>query len=148
MLIRWRNISGFPAVSNMFDDFFNNDLTSFFGRDMSDFFDQNQNMIMPAVNIKESPDNFQIEVAAPGLRKEDFKLHLENNILTVSAQRETRSGFEPNQKSQPMDQESNSSAAATDNQTTGQTSTGDQEINQNAGSSQSNGQSSAVQAAT
>ncbi|MDQ4138984.1 MAG: Hsp20 family protein, partial [Bacteroidota bacterium] len=88
----------------MFDDFFNNDLTSFFGRDMSDFFNRNQNMVMPAVNIKESQDNFQIELAAPGLRKEDFQLHLENNILTVSAQKETRNTYGSGNQNQAIEQ--------------------------------------------
>lgn len=43
---------------------------------------------IPAVNVKESEGNFQIEVAAPGLKKEDFKLSLHENRLTVSAKQE------------------------------------------------------------
>jgi HSP20 family protein len=39
----------------------------------------------PAVNIVESEVGFRLEVAAPGLQKENFKLNLENNLLTVSA---------------------------------------------------------------
>lgn len=61
-------------LSTMFDDFFNSDLTSFFGRDMSELFNSNPGMVMPAVNVKETQEAFQIEVAAPGLRKEDFSL--------------------------------------------------------------------------
>ena len=40
---------------------------------------------LPAVNVKEIDNAFQIEVAAPGLKKEDFKLSLHENRLTISA---------------------------------------------------------------
>ena len=135
----------------MFDDCFNNDLTSFFGRDMSDFFNRNQNRIMPAVNIKEVQDNLQIEVAAPGLRKEDFQLHLENNVLTVSAQKETRSGFEPSAANQNNDQNQNSSTTedGTVNQTSGATTTSEAGANQNIEISGTSGDASTgVQTAT
>jgi HSP20 family protein len=41
----------------------------------------------PAVNVKETEQNFEIEVAAPGLQKEDFKVSLANRILTISAEK-------------------------------------------------------------
>ena len=75
---------------NMFDDFFNRDLTSFFGRDVHELLQRNQGVAMPAVNIRETENNFQIELPAPGLRKEDFRISLENNTLTISARQETR----------------------------------------------------------
>jgi HSP20 family protein len=43
---------------------------------------------IPAVNVKENENAFQIEVAAPGLKKEDFKLSLHENRLTISAKQE------------------------------------------------------------
>jgi HSP20 family protein len=43
---------------------------------------------IPAVNVKENEGSFQIEIAAPGLKKEDFKLSLHENRLTVSAKQE------------------------------------------------------------
>lgn len=42
---------------------------------------------LPSVNIKETKDNFIVEVAAPGMRKEDFKIELDNNIMTISSER-------------------------------------------------------------
>jgi HSP20 family protein len=42
----------------------------------------------PAVNIVESPENFRLEVAAPGLAKENFEVKVENELLTISAQKE------------------------------------------------------------
>ena len=42
---------------------------------------------LPAVNVLEDENQIQIEVAAPGMKKEDFKIDLENNRLTVSAEK-------------------------------------------------------------
>ncbi|MEM6720182.1 MAG: Hsp20/alpha crystallin family protein [Bacteroidota bacterium] len=41
---------------------------------------------IPAVNIKETDEDFGIEVAAPGKTKEDFKLSLDHNVLTISTE--------------------------------------------------------------
>ena len=40
----------------------------------------------PAVNIAENQKNYSVEVVAPGFRKEDFKLKVEDDILTISAE--------------------------------------------------------------
>ncbi|WP_026915483.1 Hsp20/alpha crystallin family protein [Christiangramia portivictoriae] len=40
---------------------------------------------IPAVNIKETEDNFSVEVAAPGKTKEDFNIELDNDVLTISS---------------------------------------------------------------
>jgi HSP20 family protein len=50
--------------------------------------DQNCFSARPAVNIKENADNFELEIAAPGLIKEDFKVKVEKNILTISAEKD------------------------------------------------------------
>ena len=65
-----------PSVSNWFDDFL--------GREYN--FPE-VSYSTPRVNIKEEGDNYHIEVAAPGMKKEDFNLSLENNVLTVSTER-------------------------------------------------------------
>ncbi len=39
---------------------------------------------IPPVNIHETPDAYHLEVVAPGLKKEDFKINLENGLLSVS----------------------------------------------------------------
>ncbi|MFN5325072.1 MAG: Hsp20/alpha crystallin family protein [Bacteroidota bacterium] len=41
----------------------------------------------PAVNIVENEKNYEIEVAAPGMKKEDFKVEIENGVLTISAEK-------------------------------------------------------------
>ncbi len=42
---------------------------------------------MPSVNIRETDKSFELEMAAPGYNKKDFNVSIENNILTVSAER-------------------------------------------------------------
>jgi HSP20 family protein len=72
-LIKWQHRNPLTdMVSNLFD----NDLGDFFGKRFSD----------PAANIIENNDAFQLEIAAPGMTKEDFKIDLENNILNISAE--------------------------------------------------------------
>ena len=41
----------------------------------------------PAVNIAETENAFEIELAVPGLKKEDFKINLDKNVLSVSAEK-------------------------------------------------------------
>lgn len=43
---------------------------------------------MPAVNVAETKDDYKVTVAAPGLKKEDFKVDLEGNIMTISSEKE------------------------------------------------------------
>lgn len=75
----------YPATklfpNGLFDDFFNRSIADFVGSDVL----TNQ----PAVNIVETDLAFRLEVAAPGFEKQQFELHVENDVLTVSAKRET-----------------------------------------------------------
>lgn len=64
-----------------------------FLNEMMEDFDRNFNlrqseahMMRPAVNIRETEQSFMLELAAPGLQKEDFKVNLDNNVLTLSAE--------------------------------------------------------------
>jgi HSP20 family protein len=41
---------------------------------------------MPAVNVKDNEKNYEIEVAAPGMKKEDFDLSVENRILIITGE--------------------------------------------------------------
>lgn len=45
--------------------------------------------IMPAVNIKETDSEVAIEMAVPGMKKSDFNIDLDDNLLTVSAEVKT-----------------------------------------------------------
>lgn len=46
---------------------------------------------VPAVNIAETEDAYEVELAAPGLGKEDFKINVDNDVMTVSAEKKTES---------------------------------------------------------
>jgi HSP20 family protein len=54
------------------------------------------NTTLPAVNIRENAENFIVEMAAPGMNKEDFKIELEGNDLRISSEKrsenETKDG--------------------------------------------------------
>ncbi|WKN43937.1 Hsp20/alpha crystallin family protein [Tunicatimonas pelagia] len=75
-LIRRTDFPNFPSL-----------LDNFFGRDM-DMGSLMERGSMPAVNIRESEDKYAIEVAAPGLKKDSFNLHLDHNVLSISSETE------------------------------------------------------------
>ncbi|HLO89857.1 MAG: Hsp20/alpha crystallin family protein [Chloroflexota bacterium] len=71
--------------------FFPSIVDEFFGRDfMNDLFDFRTGVNMPSVNVIEGVNEFKIEVAAPGLEKNDFKVNLDNNILTIASEKEDK----------------------------------------------------------
>lgn len=60
-----------------------------FGKDFfDDFMPFNSSRSLPAVNIVDDKDEYRIEVAAPGLKKEDFKVSMDGNVLTVHSEKE------------------------------------------------------------
>ena len=73
-----RNENYFPSF---FDRFWNNELMDW---NRSNF--SSTNTSLPAVNVKETDDDFIIELAAPGMNKKDFKISFNNNILTISSE--------------------------------------------------------------
>ncbi len=78
MLPKLRTRSSWP---NLIDEFFND---SYLPR----FFNWETGQNMPAVNITEGKEDYKIDVAAPGLNKEDFKISLDNNVLSISSEKE------------------------------------------------------------
>jgi HSP20 family protein len=71
--------------SNLFDDFFTRDLNNWGMNNHSI-----TNTTIPAVNISETADNYEVEMAAPGMNKEDFKVELDGNRLTITCEKETK----------------------------------------------------------
>jgi len=67
-----------PFLNDVFDSFLNDTFLS----------DKTSSRV-PAVNISETEGEFNIELAAPGLKKEDFKINLDKNVLSVSADKKT-----------------------------------------------------------
>lgn len=69
------------GINSIFDDLFNNSFSNFVGSDFASN--------VPSVNISESADDFKLELAAPGLSKEDFDINIDKRTLTISAKKET-----------------------------------------------------------
>jgi HSP20 family protein len=78
-----------PAVTNggLFQPF-SSIVENFFGRSADDIFALPKSSLIPAVNIVQSDKSYAVEVAAPGLKKNDFKIEVEDGILTISAEKE------------------------------------------------------------
>lgn len=71
-------------LPTVFDDFFKpwnewfDNGSSFFGRTMT----------MPAVNIVENKEDYMVSLAVPGMKKDDFNIDVEGNMLTISSEKE------------------------------------------------------------
>nr|WP_313884899.1 Hsp20/alpha crystallin family protein [uncultured Allomuricauda sp.] len=70
----------FPTWSDWIDNFFSSDLPSVF---TSNF---NTGMTLPKVNIRETADAFWVEMAVPGMKKSDFHIDLDNQLLSISTE--------------------------------------------------------------
>lgn len=82
-LIKFNNRNRlFPWNNRQLKDFFSSD--DFFFND--DFFEEDS--LMPAMNVKELENEFKVEFAAPGFKKSDFEVTLDDHTLHVSAKKE------------------------------------------------------------
>ncbi|SKA30857.1 heat shock protein Hsp20 [Chitinophaga eiseniae] len=73
--------TGLPSV---FDDFFRP------WKDWASDFYGVHALTVPAVNVTEDKDSYKLSMAAPGLKKSDFKIELEGGMLTISAESESQ----------------------------------------------------------
>ncbi len=71
-----RNLSVFDNFFKPWNEWFDND--GFLGSAMN----------VPAVNITESKDKYAVSLAAPGLKKDDFNIAVDGNMLTISSEKE------------------------------------------------------------
>ena len=71
----------FPSVPSLFDSFFDGPMMDWNRTNFS-----STETSLPAVNIKENNSEFEIDVAAPGMKKDDFNLKYENGLLTISSE--------------------------------------------------------------
>ncbi|MBR9852978.1 MAG: Hsp20/alpha crystallin family protein [Algicola sp.] len=68
----------------------------FFPSLMNDFMDpdwfggtEKWNTSVPAVNIKDNTEGFELELAVPGMKKDDFTVEIDNDVLTISSEMKT-----------------------------------------------------------
>lgn len=90
-LIKYDKNRMFPAFDSLWDNFFDKDFMTK-GMELG--------TKVPAVNVSESENAFELEFAVPGLKKEDFQIDIDKDILTISAetQSESEEKDEENQK--------------------------------------------------
>jgi HSP20 family protein len=81
MSIIKRNSNGF-FMPELFDDFMSRNLFDWGTTNFS-----TTGTTLPAVNIRESNENFEVEMAAPGMTKNDFNILLEDNTLTITSEK-------------------------------------------------------------
>jgi HSP20 family protein len=79
-LIRYNTLNDFvpTSFSNLIDRFFNDALTRSGGSAYS---------FVPRVDIMENDKAYEIHVAVPGMNKDDFKIDLKENYMTISGER-------------------------------------------------------------
>jgi HSP20 family protein len=83
-LVKFNNNKGanalMPGFNDVFESIFNDT-----------FFNDRMVARVPAVNISETADHFQLELAAPGLKKQDFKISLDQKVLNISVEQQNES---------------------------------------------------------
>ena len=77
------NGNSFSSIPSLLNDFFTDD---WFDSSIRNW--RSDGATLPSVNVRETNDDFIIEVAAPGMKRDDFKVELDNNILSISAELE------------------------------------------------------------
>ena len=73
-IVKYNNNNVFPSLIN---EFFNDD----FGMNFL-----NRSHSVPSVNSLENNDSFEIDLAVPGMKKEDFTIELNDNVLVISSE--------------------------------------------------------------
>ena len=68
-----------PFFPSLIDDFIKNDWNLKV---------PSSSVTVPAVNIKELNSQFEIELAAPGMKKDDFEIEVEDGVLSISSTQE------------------------------------------------------------
>jgi HSP20 family protein len=82
-LVRFNQKQADKRANSFFEDFFNQFPSRLVNEDFG-----TANATAP-VNIRESEKAYLIEVIAPGMDKGDFKVSMDNNLLTISAEKKT-----------------------------------------------------------
>jgi HSP20 family protein len=71
------------SVNTLFDDFLTKDLFDWTDRNFASLGSN-----LPSVNLKETDSKIEVEMAAPGMKREDFKVEIDNNTLMISSEKE------------------------------------------------------------
>lgn len=79
--------SYYPVLNDFFDTdrFFN---MPYFDGGLQSFFGVDRSKRLPSVNVHETEKAYFIDVAAPGLKKSDFKIEIADGVLSISSEKE------------------------------------------------------------
>lgn len=80
-LAKWKNTNLFPDLGSFIDPFFSR----------RDYLGDETQFNVPAVNVSETDNAFELEMAVPGKSKDDFEITIENNMLIISSESEDSS---------------------------------------------------------
>jgi HSP20 family protein len=72
----------YPLLPSLFNGLFEGNWSDFSSSNFS-----STNTSLPAVNIRENNNTYVIEVAVPGMKKNDFKINYDNGLLTISSEK-------------------------------------------------------------
>jgi len=81
-----QNDNSYASFGNVVDNIFQNSLRHFFDDNFWDVDGQGPRGSVP-VNIRETDQQYELDVIAPGCQKEDFNISVNNNVLTISMNR-------------------------------------------------------------
>lgn len=73
------------SIHNFFDDFITKDLFDWTDRNFAALGSN-----LPSVNLKETDTEIEVELAAPGMKREDFKVTIDNDVLMISSEKEEK----------------------------------------------------------
>ena len=86
-LVKFNNNKGanalLPGFNDVFESIFNDT-----------FFNDRMITRVPAVNMSETADYFQVDLAVPGLKKQDFKISLNRNVLNIGVELQAQNNEE------------------------------------------------------
>jgi HSP20 family protein len=86
-LVKFNNNKGanalLPGFNDVFESIFNDT-----------FFNDRMASRVPAVNISETEEAYYLELAAPGLKKQDFKISLDRHVLNISVEEQKENNTE------------------------------------------------------
>jgi HSP20 family protein len=85
-LVKNHNKSSIQRWNNPFDRLFRNDFMDLWNQDVTE--------TIPSINITEEKNNYVVEMAAPGLKKEDFNIDVDKDLITISCEKETETTSE------------------------------------------------------
>ena len=83
----------FPSVPSFFNRFFEGDMMDWSNSNFA-----GSNSTLPAVNVRENGDEFLIDVAAPGMTRDHFKVNYDNGRLTISSEIKDEKVEKPDEK--------------------------------------------------